>query len=81
MTEVSFSGERSHHHALSTAMFSLEEKSVEKLLTTIESFINPFDQLESDALFNLVTKVVMPEIVKKDLCEQSIMGKDYSKDL
>ena len=62
-------------------MFSPEEKSVEKLLTTIESFTNPFDQRESNALFNLVMKVVMPEIVKKDLCEQSIMGKDYSKDL
>ena len=61
-------------------MFSREEKSVEKLLTTMESFTNPFEQ-ESDALFNLVTKVVMPENVKKDLCEQGIMGKDYFNDL
>ena len=61
-------------------MFSREEKFVEKLLTTMESFTNPFDQ-ESDTLFNLTTKDVMPENVKKDLCEQSIMGKDYSKDL
>ena len=73
MAGVSFSGETSHHHALTTAVFSLEEKSVEKLLTTMESFTNPFDQ-ESDTLFNLVTKVVMPENVKKDLCEQSIIG-------
>ena len=57
---VSFSGERSRHHTLTTAVFSREEKSVEKLLTTMESFTNPFEQ-ESDALFNLVTKVVMPE--------------------
>ena len=42
-------------------------------MTTMESFTSPFDQ-ESDALFNLVTKVVMPENVKKDLCEQSIIG-------
>ena len=62
-------------------MFGREEESVEKLLTTMESFTNPFDQLESDALFILVTKVVMPEIVKKDLCEKTIMGKDYFKDL
>ena len=69
---VSFSGERSRHHTLTTAVFSREEKSVEKLLTTMESFTNPFEQ-ESDALFNLVTKVVMPENVKKDLCEQGII--------
>ena len=54
----------------------------EKLLTTMKSCtkLNPFDQ-ESNALFNPVTKVMMPENVKKDLCEQSIIGKDYSKDL
>ena len=46
----------------------------------MESFANPFDQ-ESDTLFNLVTKDVMPENVKEDLCEQSIMRKDYSTDL
>ena len=63
MAGVSFSGEKNHHHALTTAVFSHAEKSVEKLLTTMESFTNPFDQ-ESDALFNLVTKVVMPENVK-----------------
>ena len=37
-----------------------------------------FEQ-ESVALFNLVTKVVMPEKVKKDLCEQG--EQDYFKDL
>ena len=80
MAGVSFSGERSRHHALTTAVFSREEKSVEKLLTTMESFTNPFEQ-ESDALFNLVTKVVMPENIKKDLCEQGIIGEDYFKGL
>ena len=54
-------------------MFSREEKSVEKLLTTMESFTNPFEQ-ESDVVFNLVTKVLMPGKVKKDLCEQGIIG-------
>ena len=72
MAGVSFSGERPTHPAFTTAVFSREEKSVEKLLTTMESFINPFEQ-ESDVLFNLVTKVVMPEKVKKDLCEQGII--------
>ena len=72
MVGVSFSGERSKHHALTTAVFSREEKSVEKLLTTRESFINPFEQ-KSDALFNLVIKVVMPEKIKNDLCDQGII--------
>ena len=72
MAGVSFSGERSRHHSLTTAVFSCEEKSVEKLLTTMKSFTNPFDQ-ESVALLNLVRKVVMPENVKKDLCEQGII--------
>ena len=43
MAGVSFSGERSHHHALTSAVFSREEKSAEKLLTTIKRFTNPFD--------------------------------------
>ena len=73
MAGLSFSGERSRHHALTAAVFSHEEKSVEKLLTTMKSFTNPFEQ-ESEALFNLVTKVMMPEKVKKDLCEQGIIG-------
>ena len=80
MAGVSFSGERSRHHALATAVLSREEKSVEKLLTTVESFTNRFEQ-ESDALFNLVTKVVMQENVKKDLCEHARYhrGKTISK--
>ena len=62
-----------HHHALTSAVLAREEKSIEQLLTTMESFTNPFNQ-DSGDLFNLVTKVVMPENVKKDLCEQSTIG-------
>ena len=32
-------------------------------------FTNPFSDTHTD-LFNLVTKVVMPETVKEDLCEE-----------
>ena len=73
MAGISLSTEGSHHHALTPAVFGREQKSVENLLTTMECFTNPFDE-ESDHLFNLVTKVVMPENVKKDLCEQNIIG-------
>lgn len=58
------------HHNLATAVLAREEKGVAHLTSTIERFTNPFSDAHTD-LFNLVTKVVMPETVKKDLCEQS----------
>lgn len=58
------------HHDLSTAVLSREEKNVGKLTSTIEIYTNPFNQAD-DCLFNLVTKVVMPDDVKRDLCAQS----------
>ena len=39
----------------------------------MESFTNPFEQ-ESDPLFNLALKVVMPENAKEDLSNQNIFG-------
>ena len=54
-------------------MLSREEKNIEKLLNTMESFTNPFTQ-ESSKFFNLVTKVVVPEKVQKDLVGQRDIG-------
>ncbi|KAJ7389962.1 hypothetical protein OS493_028013 [Desmophyllum pertusum] len=62
------------HHNLSTAVLACEEKGIEQLTSTIERFTNPFSDAHTD-LFNLVTKVVMPETAKKDLCEQSEIGR------
>lgn len=62
------------HHNLTTAVLAHEEKGVAQLTATIERFANPFSDAHTD-LFNLVTKVVMPETVKKDLCEQSEIGR------
>jgi hypothetical protein len=59
-----------HHHTLTVSVTSREEKNIEQLLITMENFTNPFSQ-EGDQLFNLVTKVVMPDQVKKDLMEQT----------
>ena len=59
-----------HHHNLTTAVLAHEEKDVAQLMATIERFTNPFSDIHTD-LFNFVTKVVMPETVKEDLCEQS----------
>ena len=59
-----------HHHNLTTAVLAHEEKDVAQLTDTIERFTNPFCDTHAN-LFNFVTKVVMPETVKEDLCEQS----------
>ena len=61
------------HHNLTAAVLSREEKNISKLTTTIASFTNPFTQSE-DILFNLVSKVVMPEEIKLDLCAQRTEG-------
>ena len=56
-------------------MLAREEKGVAQLTATIEKFTNPFTDAHTD-LFNPVTKVVMPEMVKlTDLCEQSEIGR------
>lgn len=62
-----------HHHTLTTTAKARQEKNIEQLVSSIQSFTNPFLE-ESFDLFNLVTKVVMPEAVKKDLCQQSTIG-------
>ena len=61
------------HHNLTAAVLSREEKNISKLTTTIASFTNPFTQSE-DCLFNLVSKVVMPEKIKLDLSAQRTEG-------
>ena len=64
---------RGKHHNLTAAVVSREEKNITKLSNTIRAFTNPFSQEGAD-LFNLVTKVVLPEEVKDDLCNQSAIG-------
>ena len=54
-------------------MVSREEKNITKLSYTIRAFTNPFSQDGAD-LFNLVTKAVLSEEVKDDLCNQSAIG-------
>ena len=61
------------YHNLTTAVLAREQKGVAQLTATIERFTNPFPDAHTD-LFNLMTKVFMPETVKKDLCKQSKIG-------
>lgn len=62
------------HHNLAVFVLQREDKGIDHLLTTMQNFANPFKE-ESDELYNLVTKVVMPEAVKTDLCHQSEIGR------
>ena len=61
------------HHNLTTAVRLREDRNVQQLTTSIQRFTNPFT-VEGPDMFNLVTKVRMPEKVKKDLCDQSVIG-------
>ena len=63
------------HHNLTAAVLSREEKNIEKLLATINSFTDPFSE-QGTELFNLVTKVVMSEEIKEDPCNQSEIGQN-----
>ena len=72
---VSSSTTPKHHHTLATAVRLLQEKNIEQLTITIRGFTNPFLEESSD-LFNLATKVVMSKEVKRDMCQQSAIGKE-----
>ena len=61
------------NHNLTTAVRLREERNVQQLTASIQRFTNPFT-VEDPDLFNLVTKVRMPEKVKKDLCDQGVIG-------
>ena len=65
---------RIHHHDLSTSILERHERNIEKLTSTLRSFTNPFAE-DSEDLFNLVTKAVMPDEVQDDLCSQSEIGR------
>lgn len=60
---------RGQHHNLTAAVVSREQKNINKLSNTIRAFTHPFSQDGAD-LLSLVTKVVTPEEVKNDLCNQ-----------
>ena len=67
------SSKKGKHHDAITSIRNRQEKTIEQLVDCINRFTNPFSE-ESEDLFNLVTKVVMPEKVKEDLCQQSVIG-------
>ena len=58
---------QNQHHNVSLTVLSRQEINVSKLNTTIAGFTNPFTQ-SVDYSFKLVTKVVIPDEVKRNLC-------------
>ena len=64
---------RGKYHNLTAAEVYRRERNITRLSNTIRAFTNPFSQDGAD-FFNLVTKVVLLEEVKDDLCNQSALG-------
>ena len=58
---------RKRCHELSRAILKMQAKNAQKLVSTIEGFINPFSYQEND-IINLVAKTVMLEKIKQDIC-------------
>ena len=58
---------RKRHHQLSQAIRKRKTKNAHKLVSTIEGFVKPFSYQET-YIIDLVTKAVIPEKVKQDIC-------------
>ena len=58
---------RKRRHELSRAILKMQGKNAQKLVSITEGFINPFSYQEND-IINLVTKAVMLEKIKQDIC-------------
>ena len=58
---------RKCHQELSQTILKRQTKNAQKLVSTIEVFINPFSYQEN-YIKNLVTKAVMLEKIKQDIC-------------
>jgi len=65
-------------HSLAASVAPREVKSIDQVLITMRNFTNPFKE-EGDELFNLVTKVVMPENVKNNLFSKVTWERRHSK--
>ena len=63
-----------HHHALSQSILTKQEHNIDALKVTICRFTNPFVADCDGTLFNVVTKPVVPDAVKEDMCEQRAIG-------
>ncbi|KAL5007723.1 hypothetical protein ScPMuIL_016529 [Solemya velum] len=64
---------RKDHHELSKAVWTRQEENILKLKNVIQSSMNPMTG-ECEDLINIITKVVMPNQVQKDVCSRDEIG-------
>ena len=65
------------HHNFSEPVQANFHKDVKSLLSVLEDFCNPFEE-DSNDLFNLETKIVVPETVAQKLYElENIRDKQF----
>ncbi len=70
---------RKEHHDLSPSVWTRQEGNIARLKTVVRSSINPM-KYEGEDLTNIITKVVMPAEVQKDMCNQEDIGQQaYAK--
>lgn len=67
-----------HHHGLSSSVLTRQEKNIKDLTSTIQGFTNPFAENVKD-LCNIVTKAVMPDVVRKDVVTEPEIGKNLAE--
>ena len=70
-----FSKPQGKHHDLTAFVSKCEGRRIDRLLTRCGFALSDPLKNESAELYNLVTKVGMPETVKNDLCQQSEIGR------
>ena len=58
---------RNRHYYLSQAILKMQTENAQKLVSTIEGFINPFSYQEND-IINQVTNAVISEKIKQGIC-------------
>ena len=63
-----------HHHALSQSILTKQEHNIDALKVTIYRFTNPLVADYDGTLFNVVTKQVVADAVKGNMCEQRAIG-------
>ena len=70
---------RKEHHNLSMAVSTRQKENIAKLKNVFRSSMNPITY-EGEDLTNIITKVVMPVHVQKDVCNQDEIGQEmYAK--
>lgn len=67
-----------HQHGLSSSVLTRQEKNIKELTSTIQGFTNPFTENDKD-LCNIVTKAVVPDVVRKDVVNEPEIGNNLAE--